>query len=253
MKQGMKSSAVERYTIELTTLLCLAIAQFVFCSSAFAQSPPKSNKLYTRNFRPVQFGVKAGFNMSYISNLDQKNYDETRVRFGPAGGIALSFNFSNLWALQVEALYSSKGAKRSSRGCLPLGDDQRCSGDSYWDNYEGLSDEFVLTYLEVPILLKRSHPTGKVVQSFIYGGAYFGFLLSSEGIFSGDETGVYYEGEISMARDVDAGFVGGLGLDIAMRHTALTFEIRYSQGVVDLESPNAFYNGSFAFFAGIVY
>jgi hypothetical protein len=191
--------------------------------------------------------------MSYISNLERNTYDETKMRFGPAGGISIIGNLSTNWAIQLELLYMSKGSKKTSKGCLESVVDQRCDGDNYWDNYETLSFEFELNYLEIPLLIKKSYPGEHISQAFLIGGGYLGFLLSSEGYFVGTESGYSFQGELSFARETDFGFIFGCGIEIALKYTALTLEARYAQSVLDLQSPEALYNGAFSFMVGMIY
>ena len=88
------------------------------------------------------------------------------TRSGLVVGGWLGFGLSDRLALQVEAVYGSRGAEG-----LGLGTDALDPGATPVD--------LEMQYLEVPLLLRAGFPAGWVMPSF-FAGPYAGFVLSCE-------------------------------------------------------------------------
>lgn len=95
------------------------------------------------------FGVRGGVS---VANLDSDTFDSSN-RTGFAGGVFLDLGGSGLFGLQLGAQYNQKGAE------LDLGT---------------TIQNFDLSYLEIPAVVKLGIPLGPVKPS-ILGGAGLGF------------------------------------------------------------------------------
>ncbi|MEI9944791.1 MAG: outer membrane beta-barrel protein [Chitinophagaceae bacterium] len=134
----------------------------------------------------IQFGVKAGANISNFTGGDFKNVDK-KALIGFHGGPYLRISFLNI-ALQPEATISTQGARIDS-----------VSGSYDWK----------VTYVNVPVMLQvKLSPL-----FYIEAGPQFGFKVSEN---SGDQT----------FNDMDLAIAGGLGirtgggLGLGARYTA---------------------------------
>jgi len=182
----------------------------------------------------VGFGLKAGLNVAKLSDLQavetiEDVKDEAKTGF--VGGVHVKFPLGAL-RLQLEGLYSVKGAKGTST-----------LASAHW--------ETKLTYLEIPLLLKYEFPI-PVVSPFVYAGPSLGILLEAE------EKNEVINNEWHDIKDgmepTDWGLVVGGGAEII----GLTLEIRYTHGLSeasqgDLENSlvNKAKNRTFAVMAGI--
>ncbi len=158
------------------------------------------------------FGIKAGLNLADISDLetiDTIDELEQESKSGFVGGIHLKFPMGP-FKLQVEGLYSVKGAKGNTRSSL---------GTKPW--------ETKLTYIEVPLLLKYEFPT-PVLKPFFYGGASAAFLMTAEKRNERiDSDWVEITDDLN---SIDYGWLVGGGIGVF----GITLEARYTQGISEL-------------------
>lgn len=153
-------------------------------------------------------GVKLGFNISNYTNTGIGVFS-TRAGFGFGGFV--TYSLSPRFAVQPELMYMQKGTEYGFFGSLTWSAD----------------------YLEVPILAKYSFPTkGKFKPSFFAGPA-LALLLSSN-------VEAEYQGETFLdisvkdgMKSADVGIVLGGGFAYQLRTFALTFDIRYTWGLVN--------------------
>lgn len=153
------------------------------------------------------FGVKGGLNIADLSDLeaiDSLDQLETESKTGFVGGAYVKFPFGP-FRLQIEGLYSLKGAKGSNLGTKP------------W--------ETKLTYIEVPVLLKYEFPT-PVLKPFLYGGASMAFLMKAEMRNEVVDSADWFDVKDGM-KTTDYGLVVGAGIKLL----GLTLEGRYTHGL----------------------
>lgn len=180
----------------LWTALAVALCGILLVGSANAQ---------------MGFGVKAGLNMADLQDLkaiDTIDKLENESKTGFVGGAYLKFPFGPL-KLQVEGLYSLKGAKGTS--------------------FNGLSSaewETKLTYLEFPVLLRYEMPT-PMLKPFFYGGASVALLTKAEERNSNTDSS--WEDIKDGLKTTDYGLVVGAGVELL----GLTVEGRYTHGLAD--------------------
>jgi hypothetical protein len=101
----------------------------------------------------IEKGVKAGVNLASFRG-EFADLADAKIRTGFVGGAFVAFGFAPDLAVQVEALFSQKGAKFESVG---MDEEGNPTGQTY--------DTFVkVNYLEVPVLLRGTLLRGAPVQ-----------------------------------------------------------------------------------------
>jgi len=168
------------------------------------------------------FGVKGGLNVAELNDLkamDSVDQLESESKTGFIGGGYIKLPFGPL-KIQVEGLYSLKGAKGSSLGTKP------------W--------ETKLTYIEVPVLLKYELPT-PMLKPFLYGGASVAFLQKAE-MRNEMVDSEWFDIQDDM-KTTDYALVVGVGIELL----GFTLEGRYNHGLADTieeESDNPLVNAA---------
>lgn len=153
----------------------------------------------------VQFGIKAGGNMSRPTGIDAQDPMATlKNKVGFMGGLFLTFNLGSVVSIQWEALYTMKGATYVALD------------DTY-------TDKLYADYIEVPLLLKLRLPT-PIVQPFVFAGPTVGFKLKEKLETNG--TQVPLTG--SLLKNNDYGAIFGAGLNLGRNFTV---DVRYSLGM----------------------
>ncbi|MDQ3419888.1 MAG: PorT family protein [Acidobacteriota bacterium] len=159
-----------------------------------------------------QIGLKAGVNVaSVVFDGDPSGgYNERRVGF-LAGGFAV-LPVSGPVAVQIEALFSQKGAKISVED-------------------ESLEATLELDYLDVPVMLRVQGPVLGNNRLHFFGGPSVAFRTGSRSKLS-DQSFEFAQGSIDNIEDsiepFDLGIVAGAGLDIGRR---VVVDARYSWGL----------------------
>ncbi len=183
------------------TILLLTFA--LFATAGFAQ----------------QLGIKAGATYNNFKGDDAKNYD---YRLGYTAGLMLQQHITDLVGIQVEALYTSKGAKLESTSSTGV----------------KTEDKFRLNYVDVPVLLHVSagglfFDLGPQV-SFITKSHRIGEVTSANG-----NTTTTIETDITdHPYGVDFAYVGDIGYRAG---NGFGLEVRYAGGLkkIDDEGPFA--------------
>ena len=154
-------------------------------------------------------GVKGGLNVSnlYIDDIDDEN-----ARYGFNVGLYGQLLSSDVFALQPELLFSTKGSKAV---------------------YDGIVDQTVkynLNYLDLPVL--AVFKLGESAE--IHVGPYASYLLNANISYSGDIA----NGDDGIDKDhlksYDYGLVGGFGLNFGQ----LQVGARYNYGLVKIADSN---------------
>lgn len=166
------------------------------------------------------FGVKAGLNISDLKSLkaiEDITDIESEAQTGFVGGAYVKLPFGPL-KLQVEALYSVKGAEghyRERGGSLAT---------QPWETR--------LKYLEFPVLARYEMPT-PVLKPYFYGGAGMAFLLSADQknrVTNSDWEEVDIKDDLKTA---DFSLLVGVGVELM----GFTVEGRYTHGLTDPLDP----------------
>jgi len=168
----------------------------------------------------IEKGVKAGADLSNFRGSFADLVD-TKWKAGFVGGAFVAFGFAPDLAVQVEALYSMKGAKMSVQ----------------MTNSEGVpTGEFVdvfanVNYLEVPVLLRGTLLKGSPVQPMYYLGPTVAFSLG--GKVESDDSRVQSE-DIKDLKTVDFGLALGAGGGFKVGGQRVLTELRYTTGFTDI-------------------
>ena len=180
-------------------LTVTTVAAFcLFASSiAFGQSSPR-------------MGIKGGLN---LSNLYLNNVSDENARIGFNVGVYGQLLSTDVFALQPELLYSTKGSHNE------------------FDGFPNQTVKFNLNYLDLPVL--AVFKLGKSAE--IHAGGYASYLLNANISHDGD----FGSGSEDLNRDnfksFDYGLVGGFGLNFG----AVQVGARYNFGLVEIADSDA--------------
>ena len=161
----------------------------------------------------TRFGLKAGANLSSISNEE-----DSKAKFGFYAGAFANIPIAETFSLQPEVLYNGKGVAYDGPG------DARMS----------------LDYISVPVFFQyKATP-----QFYLEAGPEFSFLISGK---------AKYDGESEDVKDYISGFDFGIGLGAGYNFTPnFGANIRYVAGVTDIvkdvegfENDESYRNGVF--------
>ncbi|HET9054121.1 MAG TPA: porin family protein, partial [Cyclobacteriaceae bacterium] len=189
--------------IFLGVLANLALAQDT--STTYSTTTTTTTERTTSTARA---GIKGGLN---ASNLYVDDVDDENARFGFNVGLYAQLFSSEVFAIQPELLYSTKGTKTTYDNAL-MGE-----GDA----------KFNLNYLEVPVLAVIK--LGGAAELHI--GPYWSYLLNANIDIDGD-TDTFDELDRDNFTSWDFGIAGGVGLNFG----ATQIGVRYSKGLRKLEN-----------------
>ena len=186
---------MKKSKIIIAIVLLVSISQF-----ALAQGTNDNSKL--------KFGFKGGVN---FSNLYTDEVDDNNVLTGFNAGIFAKLPITQLFAIQPELLYSTKGAKLT-----------------YNNSFANGTAKFKLNYIELPVLLVVN-----LTKNFnIHAGPYAAFLLSAK-VQDVDKNG-NINGATELNKDnfesVDYGIFGGVAFDV----DNVTIGGRYTYGLREI-------------------
>ncbi len=167
----------------------------------------------------IEKGVKLGVNYANFRG-EFADLANTEAKLGLVGGAFVALDFASDFAVQLEALYSMKGAKVTAElvddAGNPLG-----SFDSF----------FNVSYLEVPLLLRGTILPTRMVKPMVYVGPTFGFSLGGKlknpAPGSGDE-------DLPDLEPVDVGAAFGVGASMSVAGRRLLADLRYTTGFTDI-------------------
>ncbi|SMO44927.1 Opacity protein [Chryseobacterium rhizoplanae] len=172
-------------------LLGLALVAGTF---TFAQKTSTS----TASSSPVRFGVKAGLNISTISNSDLNS------KAGFYGGVFANIPVAQDFSVQPEVLYSGMGGKAKSNSNVKLNTD----------------------YIAVPVMLQYN----LIPNLYVEAGPQFGFLISAKGKANGSSVDVK-----DNLKTFDFGIGLGAGYYFTQN---IGVNLRYTAGLSDVPKNN---------------
>jgi hypothetical protein len=165
----------------------------------------------------VSVGIVGGINSAEIGFSEEQGFDIKRKAGINLGGLA-ALRLSEAFALQLEALYSRKGA----------------TGQSV-----GTDVDFNLSYVEFPLLAKLTIPTqGGRTTFHAFAGPTVAFEVSCT--VSGEAAGVTMEAdcdseEVSIGRKkTDYGLLIGGGLGIGVGRGEIVVDVAYDLGLKNM-------------------
>ncbi len=170
----------------------------------------------------ISVGLRTGISLSDYTVKTKYNKSN---KGGLAAGIVLMNTIGRNMAVQADLLYVQKGYNH-----------QICN-QCY--------DKFTTTFIEVPLALKYSFYVPKILPKLenlkvhATGGLYFSRWLNGKyetKIFDDKTTEDY---EFTGEKRADFGPNFGAGLDYALFSGTLSFDFRYSYGLVDMSAPGS--------------
>jgi hypothetical protein len=158
----------------------------------------------------MMFGIKGGLNMSNLTGDDatMEGIDPS-MKMGFGGGVFFNYAFTELFAVQVEGLYTMKGATYE-----------------WSEGGESGSVDWKVDYIQLPLLLKVNIPTEGKIKPAIFAGPTFGFLMSSKISGDGEDLDVKDNTE-----SMDIGILGGLEIGYKMEKGLLFLGASYEVGM----------------------
>ncbi len=199
----------------------------------------------------LKYGVKGGFNLSSYTGGGNVG-SSTGFKPGFAAGVVVNYGLSDMTSLQIEGLYSQKGA---------FIDDANYPAGSALAPYNGQQYRSTLSYIDVPVLFKVN--TGDEGKGFFFElGPQASFALHDREFFrpQGGKAGSPNETTVFNTRDrmvpVGIGYVGGIGyqltsgLGLGVRYTgdfSHVYKDGFGTGSAPVQGTNDFRNGVFQF------
>lgn len=150
----------------------------------------------------LRFGIKGGLN---VTNLYVEDVDDENPRYGFHVGVYTQLFESDVFAIQPEILFSTKGTRTTY-------DVAGFEGDA----------QFNLNYLDIPVL--AVFKLGESAE--IHVGPYFGYLLSASSEIDGDFDD-YEELDRDDYKAWDYGLSAGVGFNVG----AVQIGARYNYGL----------------------
>ncbi len=162
-------------------------------------------------------GIKGGFNLANMSikpaDPDMPDFKDLR---GLTGGVFFSLNLGFI-GIQPEILYSRRGLM----------------WEFVWDVDETAKIEYMLDYIEVPVLLKLNVLPAGPVRPVIFGGPSYGYLLKAKGRFTTPDDTETADIEDEFEKSSWGGVVGA-GIEFKTPVITLTLDGRYHIGVTNV-------------------
>ncbi|MCT2409964.1 PorT family protein [Chryseobacterium antibioticum] len=153
-----------------------------------------------------RFGIKAGGNLSSITDGDSKS------KLGFYGGVFINIPISEAFSIQPEAIYSLQGAK--------LKDDYDFVG------YTITNMKQTLGYINVPVMVQYN----ATPEFYLEAGPEFGLLINAQA--KGDINGNSYK---TSNKDALKTFNFGLGLGLGYKFTPnIGINARYIAGLSNI-------------------
>lgn len=180
-----------------------------------------ATQLFAQENNP-RIGIKGGLN---LSNLYTNDVEKENVRIGYHFGVFAKLPLNDHFAIQPEALFSTKGAKLTYQNSF----------------LEGVG-KFNLDYVDVPVLAVFN------ITSTInfHIGPYFGFLMSSS-VSNDTEGSTLFDFENELSKDdfnkTDMGVCAGVGIDFSN----LSIGGRYNYGLNKVGKERSFLGQSYVF------
>ncbi len=154
----------------------------------------------------MRAGIKGGLN---VSNLYVDDVEDENARYGFNVGVYGQILSSDVFAIQPELLFSTKGTKAE-----------------YGGNFFDQNIKFNLNYLDLPVL--AVFKLGESAE--IHVGPYVSYLLSANISHDGDLGSGVQELDKDNFRSFDYGLSGGFGLNFG----SLQVGARYNYGLAKI-------------------
>jgi hypothetical protein len=206
------------YAVLAVVLLAAAVL------SAAEPAPAKPSNL--------KFGFKAGLSLASFTGSQDTDW---KIRAGGIIGGSMALRLADFLWFQSEIFFTQKGA-----------------------SYDGVSNGITsksranLSYIEIPILLKTYVPAqSPTLFPNIYAGPFLGLNLS--GTYRVEYAGQTSEADIEGLKTLDYGFVLGGGIDILLKSSRLTLDIRYELGLAKIATDWTEKNAAISILVGFMF
>jgi len=157
---------------------------------------------------PTTFGLKAGVNSSTLSSDD--DLLDVGSRWGAVAGAFVGKNISENLGIQLEGLFSQRGANDKS------------SGDK---------TSIRLTYLDVPLTMRFGSTTGDNLHFHAFTGPQLGIKLSAK-IKDDFDTEIDLDDEV---KSWDFGWTVGAGVEM----NRISLDARYTLGLTNIDNSDS--------------
>jgi len=156
----------------------------------------------------MTFGFKGGLSLAKITGSDVEN---AGWRTAGVGGLFLSYQVNNIFAIQPEMLYAMKGTT-GEEGIVKL--------------------TMKLDYFEIPLLAKLYLPTESKVKPNLYAGPAMAFKVSSK--LKGEAGSLSAEADLEGIKSTDFGIIVGAGMEYRLTSGCILFDLRYTMGLISI-------------------
>jgi hypothetical protein len=146
-------------------------------------------------------GVEGGLS---IANLTGDDVFNNSTKVGGAAGIFGRYTWTDVFAVQPEALWTMKGAQYEA---------------------QGTQTQQTIHYIEIPVLMRATWPRTGALRPSVLAGPALGILLSNK-IQDGAEIDLK-----DASNTFDFGLVFGAGLEYALDKSCLLLDARYELGL----------------------
>jgi hypothetical protein len=183
-----------------------------------------------------QIGAKAGPSFSMVVfDPDESDEDYDRRRGATGGGFAV-VPITRRVGLQIEAMFSARGAR-------------------LYDAQEELTGKVLLRYFDIPVLIRINGPRTASRAFHVFGGPYSGFRMSATREVSFVANSITSGSKMDMGDEVERfefGLLGGAGLDLGEH---IVIDGRYGRALTSLNTDRSdgvrIKNRMFAVMAGV--
>jgi hypothetical protein len=155
------------------------------------------------------FGIKGGAAAYQITSEFGDASSTSDRKIGFEAGIFGDFPINRLLSIQPEAVFVQKGGEEASEQF----------GNS----------SITLNYIDVPLLLKINAPVDGMLQPYIFGGPYAGYLIEATSEAEGESTDLS-----DFLNEIHYGLKIGLGINIG----SFLIDARYDMGLANLYKEN---------------
>lgn len=148
---------------------------------------------------PVSAGIKGGINSATLSSDTEDDLDQL---IGGVGGVFIGRDINKNFGLQLEGLYSMRGAKA-----------------------EGGAAKIKLNYIDVPVLARFGATSASGIKAFAFTGPQASFNIKAEAEAFGET--------VDLEDDVekfDLGWTVGAGVEV----NRFTLDARYTLGLMNI-------------------
>jgi hypothetical protein len=155
----------------------------------------------------AEYGIKAGIEMSKMSNIDEETGVSYKSLLGFRAGLFYGYEFSKGLFIQPEIYFVQKGLKTAADGVY-------------------LTVKDIINYIEIPLLLKYRLSEGNLTPS-IFVGPFAAFRISAKEKINDASIDTK-----DLVKSFDYGLTGGFEFAYNMGETSkLLFDLRYNLGL----------------------